>query len=210
MHFSFTAKKCAWQVRFYKPCTSSENQFDHASRILCLKSRRASLYNAKVIKMSRLAIDRWLIQWPLRCETDCTTFLSLDMQDNERGQPRCAQNCPQDPCIFFNFAYLFAWLCLKFVVRNWPKSWNRLNGTLLWPVFEPQWAQHKWAISVSPAQVSYLGEPSTSELSRYRQHKHWNVCYKRLIESQSKIMSGSVTVQNEDAWLMSWSPPYTY
>jgi len=50
----------------------------------------ASFYSVKVIKMSGLVIGRLLGMWSLRrCETDrktdCTTFLSLDMQDVERG-----------------------------------------------------------------------------------------------------------------------------
>ena len=53
-HFQFHSSK----VRSYKPCTStaSESEFDHANRILRLKSSRASLYSVKVIKMSRLVI----------------------------------------------------------------------------------------------------------------------------------------------------------
>jgi len=64
MHFSFSAQKCARKVRFYKPCTStaSESEFDHANRILHLKVG-ASFYSIKVIKMSRLTIDRFLILW---------------------------------------------------------------------------------------------------------------------------------------------------
>jgi len=57
--------------------------------------------SVKVIKMSSLAIDRLLILWLLHgsllcCETDhetdCTNFLSLDMQDIESGQLRHARN----------------------------------------------------------------------------------------------------------------------
>ena len=59
--------------------------------------------------MSRLAIDCLLIQWSfhgsLHCcetdsETDCTTSLSLDTQDTERGQLHCTRNCIQSPCVF--------------------------------------------------------------------------------------------------------------
>ena len=76
------AWKCAQKVHFYKPYTSAPG------------SRHVRLYNVKVIKMSRLAIDRLLILLSflgsLRCcETDratnCTTFLSLDTQVIERG-----------------------------------------------------------------------------------------------------------------------------
>jgi len=57
---SSNAQKCTQKVSFYEPSTSaaSESEFDHANRILRLKSSRVSLYNVKVIKMSRLAIDR--------------------------------------------------------------------------------------------------------------------------------------------------------
>jgi len=75
--FSFTAQKCAWEVRVCKSCTSavSESEFDHANRILALKSRRTGLYSVMVIKMSRLAIDRLLILWSIHgslhcCKTD--------------------------------------------------------------------------------------------------------------------------------------------
>jgi len=51
-------------VRFYKLCTlaasESQSEFDRMNSILRLKSRRASLYSVKVIKMSRLAIARLL------------------------------------------------------------------------------------------------------------------------------------------------------
>ena len=48
---------------------------------------RASLYSVKVIKVSRS------LQGSLSCcETDCTTFLSLDTQDAERGQLRRARS----------------------------------------------------------------------------------------------------------------------
>jgi len=94
-YFQFHCSK----VRFYKPCTSgaSESESDHTNRILRLKSRRASLYSVKVIKMSWLAIDRLLILWSLRyCqldrETNCTTFLSLDTQAIERRQRQRTRN----------------------------------------------------------------------------------------------------------------------
>jgi len=63
--------------------------------------RRASLYSLKVIKMSRLTMDRFLILWSLhgspRCcktdrEADNTTFLSLYRQDVRRGQFRCTRD----------------------------------------------------------------------------------------------------------------------
>jgi len=103
---SFNARNWAWKMRFYKPFTmaASESEFDHENRILCLKSRRASLYSGKIIKMSWLANGRLLILWSLhgslRCcetdrETDCTTSLSLDTQDIQRGQLQCAR----DPCV---------------------------------------------------------------------------------------------------------------
>jgi len=69
------------------------------------ESRRASFYSVKVIKMSRLAIDRLLILWSLHgslgcCKTDCTTFLSSDTQDIERGQLSCARNCTENSSVF--------------------------------------------------------------------------------------------------------------
>jgi len=47
---SFNAGKCAKKVHLFKPCTLAafESKFDHANRILCLKSVHASLDNVKV------------------------------------------------------------------------------------------------------------------------------------------------------------------
>jgi len=71
--------------------------------------RRASLNRVKVIKMSRLTIDRSLILWPLHrslgcCKTegheaDCRTFLSLYRHIVKRGQLRCVQNCIRNCCV---------------------------------------------------------------------------------------------------------------
>ena len=81
------------------------------------ESRHASLHSVKVIKMVRLAIDRFLILWSLHrslccCETnretDHRTFLSLDTKDDERKQLWCARNCTRNHCLF-NCSYLFAW-----------------------------------------------------------------------------------------------------
>jgi len=91
-------------MRFDKPCTSvaSKSEFGHANRTLCLK---VGLHSFKIIKISRLTIDRLAILWSLcYCETDCASFLSLDTQNVERGQLRWAQNYIQNP-EFFNYAY---------------------------------------------------------------------------------------------------------
>jgi len=89
----FQLLKSASEQYIYKPCTSavSESEFDHANRILRLRSRRASIYSAKIIKMPKVAIDCLLIAWWLHGslsfrETDSTTFPSVDTQDAERGQ----------------------------------------------------------------------------------------------------------------------------
>jgi len=60
---SFSAEKCDLKVRFYKPCimAASESEFDHANRILRLKVGVLVLYSVKIIKMSRLAINHFLI-----------------------------------------------------------------------------------------------------------------------------------------------------
>ena len=115
--FSFTAPKCAWKVRFYKPCTSaaSESEFDHTSRIPRLKSKRASLYRIRVIQLVRLAIDRllilWSLHWPFYCcetdrETDDTTFLSTlkTMREDNSVAPESAHKT----LACFNCTYLFA------------------------------------------------------------------------------------------------------
>jgi len=103
----FDAQKCAYKVQFYKPCTlaGSEGEFHYATGILHLKSRHASLYSVKVITMSRLAIDCLLFWRPIHdlfrcCKTDCTTFLSFDMQNIERGQLWLTRNCVNPLCIF--------------------------------------------------------------------------------------------------------------
>jgi len=73
------------------------------------ESRCASLHSGRVIKMSRLTINRFLTLWSvhglLGCcgadrEIDCATFLSLDPQDTGRGQLRSARNCTQNPFVF--------------------------------------------------------------------------------------------------------------
>jgi len=73
------------------------------------ESRHVSLYSVKVIKMSRQTINRFLILWALygslrccetHCETDCTTLLSLETQDIERGQLWWARKYARNPCIF--------------------------------------------------------------------------------------------------------------
>jgi len=46
------------QLQFSK--VRPKREFDHAIKILSLKGRGASLYSVKVIKMSRLVIDRLL------------------------------------------------------------------------------------------------------------------------------------------------------
>ena len=61
---SFSAKKCARKVRFYRPCTSaaSESEFDQNS---VPERRCVSSYSVKVIKLSRRPINRLLILWAL-------------------------------------------------------------------------------------------------------------------------------------------------
>jgi len=92
------------------------------------ESRHASLYSVKVIKMSRLTIDRFLILCSLHgllcsCktdrETDCTTFLSLETKDFERGQLRCTWNCTWNPCVFQLHLSVRVW---EFFVCVWPKA----------------------------------------------------------------------------------------
>jgi len=72
------------------------------------ESRYASLHSVKVIKMLRLAIEGLLVLWTLYksircCETDYKKFMSLDRQDVEKGNLRCAQNSLR----VFNYAYVF-------------------------------------------------------------------------------------------------------
>jgi len=112
-------EKCVFTNRVCRCCLKRSSIREET---FMLESRRASLHNVKVIKMSRLTIDRFFILWSLHgslrcCETDCTTFLSLDTQEVERGQLWWSRNL----CIF-NCAYLFVWSRLKFSVRVWPKS----------------------------------------------------------------------------------------
>jgi len=77
--------------------------------------------------MPRLAIDGIFILWSLHrsprcCETDCTTFLSLGMQDNERGQLWWAWRCALNS--FYTCKYLYVWCRQKFVIRVWPNHAN--------------------------------------------------------------------------------------
>jgi len=96
------------QVRFYKPCTSaaSESEFDHADRILCLNG------GVLVYKGSRLSTCQGYLSVAhlfygrlqlIVCSGNRThDLLSLDTQDVERGQFRCARTAHETPC-----AYLF-------------------------------------------------------------------------------------------------------
>ena len=92
MHPQLQCSKVRLKVRFHKPCTfaASVKQFDHANRILYPK------VDVLVYTVSRLTVGRPLILWSLRCckidrEINCTTFLSLDTQDVEKGQLRCTE-----------------------------------------------------------------------------------------------------------------------
>ena len=100
---SSNAGKGVQKVHFYKPCTLTvfESEFNRVNRTLHLKVG-ATPYKLLVYTVSRLAIDRFVILWSLQgsfrcceteCEAACTTFLSLDTQNIERGQLRCAPNC---------------------------------------------------------------------------------------------------------------------
>jgi len=83
-----------------------------------LESRHASLYSVKVIKMSRLTINRFLFYG---CFMGCfivvkqtvQPFLYIDMQELERGQLQCTQKRTRNHCAF-NCAYTFACSRLKF------------------------------------------------------------------------------------------------
>jgi len=93
------------------------------------ESWRASSHNVKVIKMSRLTIDCFLILWSLhgslRCcktdrETDCTTFLYLDAQEVQREDNSGAPKTAPETLAFFNCAYLCS--RLKFFGMRLTKS----------------------------------------------------------------------------------------
>jgi len=113
----FNTRKCAWKVYFYKPCTlaASESECDHAYRILHLKRRRASLlYSVKVIKMSRLAIDRLLIPRPLHGSLPWPWNRLHNLSTLRRWE----RTIPIRPklrrkLLAFLRAYLFAWWHLK-------------------------------------------------------------------------------------------------
>jgi len=124
----------ARKICFYQPCT-----FDCVWKGIWSReqnyvpeSGRASLCSVKVIKMSRLAIDRLLILWSLHgscrycktdCETDCRTFLAMDVQDVVREQVRWARNCAFNP-LHFNRTYVFVWWHLNCFTCIWLKSWG--------------------------------------------------------------------------------------
>jgi len=65
-------------MRFYKKCTSaaSENWIRSSEQNSAPKSRRTSLYSVKVIEMSMLTIDLFLILWSLPGLLRCC-FLSV-------------------------------------------------------------------------------------------------------------------------------------
>ena len=69
--FSLSARKHARKMRFYKPCTSaaSESEFELLEQNSAPESRLASLHTVKVIKMSMLTINRFLILWSLHGST---------------------------------------------------------------------------------------------------------------------------------------------
>jgi len=83
-HSQFHSAKMRLKSAFLQPCTSaaSESEFDHVNRIQCLKSRRASLYPVKDIKMSWLAMDRLLVLESLQLllRNRLQNYLSLDTQ----------------------------------------------------------------------------------------------------------------------------------
>ena len=106
----------------YKPCTwaASESEFDHANRNPCLKSSHASSDSAKIIKMSRLAIDRLLILWSLQeslrcCEADakqtaqlfCPWTRKILRENNSDSSKTAPETAPETPVVC-NFAYLSA------------------------------------------------------------------------------------------------------
>jgi len=115
-HFQFFLLKRAFLQTMYLGCVSKWIWSQERNSVP--ESRRASLYSVKVIKMSRLTINRILTLWSLHgslrcCKTDCTTFLSLNTQDAERRQFDVAKTAPKT-LAFFNCAYLFACSHLKF------------------------------------------------------------------------------------------------
>jgi len=106
-------------VCFYKPCTFGcvWKWIRSRKQDSVPESGPASLYSAKIIKISRLTIDHWLILWSLHrslrcCETHCTNFLPLDTQDVERGELRYARNCARN-CDWNSLRFLTAPICSR-------------------------------------------------------------------------------------------------
>jgi len=71
----------------YKPCTSAAfaSEFNRANGILRLESGRASLYGIKVIKMSRLTIDR-LLHYGTLCSHCMGTYLLYRQETQTKHQ----------------------------------------------------------------------------------------------------------------------------
>ena len=112
-------------------------------RILRLQSGHASLCRVKVIKMPRSSIHRLLVLWSLHgslccreihCETDCTTFLSLDTQDIEIGQLQSTQNDAWNVALFACIS-LYAWLRLQVLSLS---DWNQADRPIIHHVFTMQ------------------------------------------------------------------------
>jgi len=112
---SFSAQKCARKV--YLDWVWKWNRL--RAQNSAPENRCASLHNVKVIKMSRLTINRFLILWSLHgllrcCETECTTFLSLTNKALREDNSYAPETAPETHA-FFNCAYPFAlkFCCLR-------------------------------------------------------------------------------------------------
>jgi len=111
--FSF-AQKCARKVHFYKPYVPRLRLI--VSSIMPTGFCAWKCHGDQNVKANDYFFILWSLHRLLRCcETDCTTLLSLEMQDIKRGQLWYARNYPlPETLVFLNCAYALVWSRLKF------------------------------------------------------------------------------------------------
>ena len=198
--------KCARKVRFHNPCTSaaSESEFDHANGFLSLNEGMLVFTVSRLAKaQGQLSIafllygrftGRFVVAKTNR-ETYCTPFLSLDVQDVERGQFRCTRNCIRNLRVFQLRLSVRVLESEFFSLRHWP----RLTG------IDRNYANRPVIA------VKLLKLINQDYLSRYLRQiqKHLRFEQEKLItNSLSPYHSLPVSVENQkvDCWAC-WEPP---
>ena len=113
---------------------------EYANKILCLKSRRASLYTDKALKISRLPIDRLLFFGRFTGRFVVGNRLHKSSVLTHTGHWERTTPMRLKLVAFFNCTYLFTWWCLKFFSAPDRNRTNvpiiiAVHSSLLTPVF---------------------------------------------------------------------------